>query len=264
MTPIRPGLCSVTFRQLEPAAIVDLAAEAGIAGIEWGADVHVPLGAVGRAADVAARSAEHGLACPSYGTYLGVREPITSRDDVTSACETAAALGSTNLRVWTPLGTAPGATASDRDTIATGIRLAAEVAAEHAMTIGIEFHHGTLTETAASALDVFRAVDMANVFSYWQPNFWVEQPAATEAQLAELHAMRPWLSHLHTFWWLARGERRPLADGAGMWPTAFGETTSIANGWTADRYAFMEFVVDDDPDHFRADAATLLSWLAAT
>ena len=38
---IRAGLVSVTFRQLDPAAVVEIAARAGLAGIEWGADVHV-------------------------------------------------------------------------------------------------------------------------------------------------------------------------------------------------------------------------------
>ena len=39
-----PGLVSVTFRQLAPEALIDLAARAGLAAIEWGADIHVPPG----------------------------------------------------------------------------------------------------------------------------------------------------------------------------------------------------------------------------
>ena len=41
---IRPGLCSITFRDLAVDDVVALAAEAGLAGIEWGADRHVPPG----------------------------------------------------------------------------------------------------------------------------------------------------------------------------------------------------------------------------
>ena len=41
---IRPGLCSITFRDLSVDDVVALAADAGLAGIEWGADRHVPPG----------------------------------------------------------------------------------------------------------------------------------------------------------------------------------------------------------------------------
>ena len=39
---IRPGLCSVTFRELDAERVVELAAEAGLACVEWAGDVHVP------------------------------------------------------------------------------------------------------------------------------------------------------------------------------------------------------------------------------
>ena len=42
---MRPtGLLSVTFRHLPFERIIELAAEAGLDGIEWGGDVHVPPG----------------------------------------------------------------------------------------------------------------------------------------------------------------------------------------------------------------------------
>src|SRR5699024_9435729 len=43
-TMIRPGLCSVTFRGLEVDRVVDLAADAALACIEWAGDAHVPPG----------------------------------------------------------------------------------------------------------------------------------------------------------------------------------------------------------------------------
>ena len=41
---VRTGLVSVTFRQLPADEVVAVAAKAGLAAIEWGGDVHVPLG----------------------------------------------------------------------------------------------------------------------------------------------------------------------------------------------------------------------------
>jgi len=261
MSSIRPGLCSVTFRDLAPADIITLAAEAGIAGIEWGADVHLPVGDLERAGDVAARSADAGVACASYGTYLGARGPIDDRSAVAAACETAATLGTTNLRVWAPLGDDPTVDHDRRATITDGLRLAAEVAAGHAMTIGLEFHARTLTETADSAGRLMTDIGAPNAFSYWQPNLWTQTPHDVAGHVEEMRAMRPHLSHLHTFWWLAGGQRLPLADGADLWPTIIAETEATTNGWSGPRYAFLEFVADDDPAALRRDAATLLGWL---
>lgn len=47
-----PGLVSITFRKLSPGEIVELVATAGLVGIEWGGDVHVPHGDFARAAEV--------------------------------------------------------------------------------------------------------------------------------------------------------------------------------------------------------------------
>ena len=41
---IAPGLCSITLRSLRADAVLALAVHAGIEGIEWGADGHVPPG----------------------------------------------------------------------------------------------------------------------------------------------------------------------------------------------------------------------------
>ena len=49
---IKPGLVSITFRNLSVQEISGLAAKSGLVGIEWGGDVHVPHGDVGAARKV--------------------------------------------------------------------------------------------------------------------------------------------------------------------------------------------------------------------
>ena len=39
---IESGLVSITFRKLTVEKIIELVKEAGLQGIEWGGDVHVP------------------------------------------------------------------------------------------------------------------------------------------------------------------------------------------------------------------------------
>lgn len=44
MAQVKTGLVSVTFRQKSVEEIAALTAEAGLSGVEWGGDVHVPPG----------------------------------------------------------------------------------------------------------------------------------------------------------------------------------------------------------------------------
>ena len=65
-----PGLVSVTFRQLAPREIVQLAAAAGLRGIEWGGDIHVPHGDLQAARAVRDITAAAGLQVLAYGSYF--------------------------------------------------------------------------------------------------------------------------------------------------------------------------------------------------
>ena len=96
MTKIRPGLCSVTFRALEAEEVVGLAAEAGLEVIEWGADVHVPVGDIERAAQVATETENAGLTSCSYGSYFRAG----TDEELTPILDSAEALGVDRVRVW--------------------------------------------------------------------------------------------------------------------------------------------------------------------
>ena len=55
------GLCSVTFRKLPSAEVIERAAAAGLGAIEWGADVHLPPGDPVAAKTLGARCRDAGL-----------------------------------------------------------------------------------------------------------------------------------------------------------------------------------------------------------
>ena len=239
---IRPGLCSITFRDLSVDDVVALAADAGLVGIEWGADRHVPPGS--DAGSVAGRCADAGLTCPSYGTYLFAG--LATTDEVDAACATAVELGATNLRIWAPgeAGTADVAAVAD-------------LAAPHGLTISLEFHPGTRTETADSTLALLAEADRPNLFTYWQPDPGLSYPDAW----AEHAAVAGHLSHLHVFAWGTGGfvDRLPLSDGADLWlPVLAADGTGR---WGHDRWAFLEYVPEDDPACLVREAATLRAWI---
>ena len=63
------GLTSITFRKLSIDEIIALTASAGLDGIEWGSDVHVPQGDTELAESVKAKTEAAGLKVCSYGSY---------------------------------------------------------------------------------------------------------------------------------------------------------------------------------------------------
>ena len=233
------GLVSVTFRQLSPAEIVTLVVDAGLASIEWGGDVHVPLGDLGTAREVAERCAGNGIAVEAYGSYY------RADGDFGPVLDTALALGAPRIRVWA--GKNGSATEPDRTAVVENLRETAALAAAEGVEIAVEYHANTLTDTLDSALDLFAAVPALK--PYWQPPIG--------STVAEARAAVPALDPVavHVFSWADDGTRLPLAARESLW-------RPVLAALPADRHALLEFVRDDAPEAFAEDAATLRGWLA--
>jgi sugar phosphate isomerase/epimerase len=254
---LAPALCSVTFRTLTPDEIVALAAETGLAAIEWGGDVHVPPGDLDRARSVRALTERYGLTVSSYGSYL--QPPRDPPDAVAAALATAQALGAATIRVWPgPRGRdSADYTAAEREAVAAELRAMADSAAEAGLTISLEYHPRNLTDDLASARALLAAVARPSLYSYWQP-----RPGLPLAEaLAEVHALAPDLSHLHVFAWDDAMRRYPLADHESYWRSVFDALRE--NRWRGPRYAMIEFVQGDSIVAFRQDSATLRRLLAS-
>ena len=256
MSALRPGLCSVTFRDLPAEAVARLAAEAGLAGVEWGGDVHAPPGDVARARRIAAVCGDLGLGVPSYGAYLRCED--AGEDRLDAALDVAEALGARTLRVWAGRRGSAEADAAHRARVAETLAGHVDAAAARGLRVALEWHPNTLTDTREAAMALIAATGRAGLATYWQRRDGQGLADAT----ADLDAIGARLAHVHVFWWTAARERLPLADGAAFW-RALTPRLAAAPG-PAPRWALMEFVRDGDVARFRADAATLLSLLAET
>lgn len=247
-----PGLVSVTFRGLPPQEIVALAAQARLAGIEWGGDIHVPHGDLARAREVGAMTREAGLEVAAYGSYYEVGESEAAGLSFARGLDTAVALGAPLIRVWAgKCGSADTDTAYRRRVVEESRRIAGE-AASAGIGVAFEFHCGTLTDSADSAAALMAATAPAGMRCYWQPPVgWTQSEC-----LAALNRLKPHLANLHVYHWLDSGERRPLTEGAGPWLAYLRAAAPIAAG--GPRWAMLEFVRDDNPAQMLEDAAVLV------
>jgi 3-dehydroshikimate dehydratase len=232
-----PGLVSVTFRQLTVPEIVELVSGAGLRAVEWGGDVHVPNPVAAR--ETAARCADAGLEVAAFGSYYRAGAGESFDDWLT----TAVALGAPRIRIWA--GRLGSAHEPDRRTVVEDIGRVAALAASEGVTICLEYHANTLTDTLESTVEILAEVPA--VRPYWQPPIGVSHADA----LTAVRTLRPVTAHVFT--WSHTGDRLPLADGEPLWT----DVLSIMDN----AYALLEFVRDDDPTAFQQDAATLLHWL---
>ncbi|MCC6416536.1 MAG: sugar phosphate isomerase/epimerase [Opitutaceae bacterium] len=253
---IYAGLVSVTFRKLPPERIVALVRQAGLRGIEWGGDIHVPHGELGRAREVGEITREAGLEVTAYGSYYRAARSEDEGLPFQQVLATALELGAPVVRVWA--GTVGSAMADEeaRWRVAADLRRIAGLAAKAGVRVATEFHGGTLTDTNESTNQLLLEADHPNLFTYWQPLTGMTDEICLQA----LGQLAPRLSHLHVFHWRTPQERLALAEGAARWK----KFLAAARRAPGDRGAMLEFVPDDEPENFLRDAATLLAWLRET
>lgn len=251
---IHPGLVSVTFRALPPAQVVALVRQAGLRGIEWGGDIHVPPGNATRARETRELTLEAGLSVAAYASYYRAGQSEADGVPFAHVLETALELGAPTVRVWAGATASEAASAELRARIAADLRRIATLGAAAHVSVSLEFHNGTLADTADSTRRLFDEVNHPNLFTYWQPPL----DRDTADCMADLRSLLPRVTNVHVFHWRPGSTTRlPLADGAARWH----DFLDIAAEAPGDRYAMLEFVERDAPECFLRDAATLKSWL---
>ncbi|MFP4260024.1 MAG: sugar phosphate isomerase/epimerase family protein [Opitutales bacterium] len=257
----RTGLVSVTFRKLDPRAIVDLVNQAGDEVIEWGGDKHVPPGNTKTAEEVGRLTREAGLEVSCYGSYYrlglagvdpgngGPRHP-----EFSAVLDSALALGAPRIRVWAGgAGSAKMDEKSRREAEEDALRIADQAQAQ-GVGIAYEYHMHTLTDEIDSSVRLLEATKHPAISTLWQPPN--EKP---ESEILEsLESVLPHISNVHVFHWVfpeGNYVRRPLCEGQARWETYLERLRPHPRDY------LIEFVRGDATDQYLEDAACLKNWL---
>lgn len=260
---MKAAVNTVTLRAHSAEEIVAILRKHQIAAVEWAGDVHVPPGDTQTAESVKALGEVNGITATSYGSYYQCDEggqgkgPFAHDLGPEVALETAQALGVQALRVWGGRHGSEGASAAYRDEVTHCLRALCDQASLKEMTIHLEFHRNTLTDTAESALALMEAVGRDNLYSYWQPRHGV----SVAENLADIATLGERLSNVHVFHWVLQTDgkidRRPLGEGRDRWEAYLGAIQPLPG----ERYAMIEFVKDNTLEQFSEDVAVLHSLL---
>ncbi len=249
---MQTGLVSVTFRNLEADVLIELVKKAGMDGIEWGGDVHVPDLASAR--KVAGLMEQSGLKTISYGSYYRAGEAAKNRvsgpsqGNFEEVLEIAKTLQAPNIRVWA--GSIDSEEAGDvyRMAVVRDLNQICNMAAKEGITVSVEYHSRTLTNTQASTLKLLEEVP--ELFTYWQPlsNTTYEENLRNVGELSRLGR----LQILHAYHW-ENQMRLPFEDGSAFWKEYI---RLCKDSCTA---VLLEFVMNDNEAQFLEDAKVLRS-----
>lgn len=251
---IIPGIVSATFREKEPQRIIELSVRAGLKGIEWSENSHVMPGDPAGAEELRERTVAAGLKVAAYGSYYRLGQNAEPEKVFRESLVSAAALQAPLIRVWAGTKPSEEVTEQQRQALAKEAALIGRMAAEEGIKIAFEWHKDTLTDTNESAMKLLDEADQENLYCLWQPA--VALTMDEREQGLELLGRRKRLLNLHVFYWL-EGKRRPFSEGMEEWRRYLAHVDK-----SEDRYALLEFVMDNTEEQFLEDAGALHGLLA--
>ena len=152
----RLGLVSVSFRSYAPEEIITAMKECGLDAIEWGSDIHAPANEIKKIKDAAKLQKEYGVTCSSYGTYFRLGE--TPISELPSYIAAAKLLGTDILRLWCGNKSGDATDEAEKALLISVCKEAARIAEREGVTLCMECHINTYTNTKESALELINKV----------------------------------------------------------------------------------------------------------
>lgn len=244
---IIPGIVSATFKNLPFERVIAIAAESNLKAIEWSENWHIRENDTDQAAYIAALTALNGLKVASFGSYYRLGKGM----DFMPRIRVALALGAKVIRIWGGDKPSSELSAEEREALIREAREIADKASGYGLSIALEWHKNTVTDTNESGLSFLEDVDRPNFKTFWQPT----QALSVTERREGLGKIGKYLSNIHVYYWDATG-RRPFAEGLEDWKGYLSEIDK-----EKDHYALLEFVKDDSIEQLKEDAEAFLGLL---
>ena len=170
---MKPGIATIALRNYDIFTALDMAAQAGFAGVEvWGKPSHTPLEFdEDHTRKVRDRARSNGLQIPIFGSYANPSWPEFPRKSE-DAIKIALLLGARIIRVWAGNKNPDAADEALWEQVAKGLRDFALRAEDAGLTLAIEMHAETLCLTPEGALRLLDMVAAPNLkLNYQVGNF---------------------------------------------------------------------------------------------
>ncbi|MEG2570591.1 MAG: hypothetical protein RSA70_04065 [Clostridia bacterium] len=241
------GVVSVTFREKSVDEVIAIARVGGLDCIEWGSDVHVPAGDVATAARTYEKTVAAGLSTPSYGSYYY----LAGGKDFTPFLESARALHALNIRVWGGDIASDKLSTDERSAIVSDARRISNLAAAFGITISIEFHPNSITDTCESTCALLTEVNCDNFMTYWQARLGISDAENLEELSCLIKTGK--LTNAHIYRYNEYSAQCLLSDGQCALKDVFGTLRNDSD----DHMAFIEFVKDGSDESFLSDCAVI-------
>ena len=245
---MKAGLVSVSFRKLTVREVCQAAKDAGLSYIEWGSDVHMPVGDPERLEEVLQLQKEFNITCCSYGTYF--RLGVTPTQELPHYIRVAKALGTNILRLWCGEKSPAAITPEEKEKLFADSVAAAKIAKDENVILCLECHANTYTETKEGALEIMEYVNSPHFQMYWQPN----SIHTVEENIRYAELLKPYIHHLHVYY-SANGKQQPLAYGINQWH-------KYLKAFSDDHYMLLEFMPDNQVTSLPSQAKALRDIIA--
>ena len=258
---MKTGLVSISFRKKSINELINASKDAGLEYIEWGGDVHIPMGKIKHARRVRQKMNGSGVKSASYGSYFGLIYHCDEHFPMPfkRVLKTAKALTAKTVRVWLGwpyCGCKKGCNVFlcekyYKKNVAVTRKLCDE-AKKYGLTLSIECHFKTLSDEYHDTLKFLQTVDRDNLRLYWQPN----HARGFEYNLEALKALRPYISNVHVFNWDEKGEKSSLGTERGIYEWT--EYLKVLNDENSEeRICFLEFMPDGELSSLKTEAKIL-------
>lgn len=161
------GMTSNTLKDESIEKIFEYAKQVGLEGIEWGViENHINLDDPTTQEKVKNLSKKENIEIFSLGSYTR----MTDSAECDKTLDAAIRMGAPIIRLWAGNKSPHKCTAEDIACVVKNTIDMANRAKKYNIRLGFEYHGGTLTETAASAVELIKKVNCSNVGLYWQPS----------------------------------------------------------------------------------------------